>query len=312
MAGSPRSGQPRVPGTIEVPKPYDATTKFLVEGFPADWLAFAGFGPLGRVDVIDANLSTITAEADKVLRVDGPEPWLAHVELQTSHEASLPRRLLRYNTLLDDRHDLPTRSVVVLLRPQADGDDLSGIYRRSLPGGADYLEFRYDVIRAWLQPVESVLLGGLGTLPMAPVCELAGMEPAEVIRRMQERIDREPREDAGLFWSATGILMGLRYRREEIRELLRGVRGMKESSFYQMILEEGEVKGEARGVAKGKVAEARRILLILGRDRWGEPDAVWVEMIESLDDLERVESLIKQLHRVSSWADLLAVPPGGE
>ena len=299
-----------------MPKPYDATTKFLVESFPADWLAFAGLGPLGRGDVIDANLSTITAEADKVLRVDGPEPWLAHVELQVSHEASLPRRLLRYNTLLDDRHDLPTRSVVVLLRPQADGDDLSGVYRRSLPGGAAYLEFHYHVIRAWLQPVESVLLGGLGTLPMAPVSDLAGMEPAEVIRRMQERVDAGSREDVGLFWSATGILMGLRYRREEIRELLRGVRAMKESVFYQMILEEGEARGEARGVAKGeaqgKLEEARRIVLRQGQRRFGPPDPGTLATIESIESVERLESLLDRVLDVSNWEELLADSPDGE
>ena len=289
-----------------MPKPYDATTKFLVEGFPADWLAFAGLGPLGRVDVIDANLSTITAEADKVLRVDGPEPWLAHVELQVSHEANLPRRLLRYNTLLDDRHDLPTRSVVVLLRPQADGDDLSGVYLRSLPGGTAYLEFRYDVIRAWLQPVESILLGGLGTLPMAPVSDLAGMEPAEVIRRMEERVDRESRGDAGLFWSATGILMGLRYRREEIQELLRGVRAMKESVFYQMILEEGEAKGEAKGKLEGKLEEARRIVRQLGQRRFGPPDPGTVATIEAIESIERLESLLDRVLDVSNWENLLA------
>lgn len=213
-----------------MPKPYDATTKFLVEGFPADWLAFAGLGPVGRVAVIDANLSTITAEAEKVLRVDGPEPWLAHVEFQTSHQAGFPRRLLRYNTLLDDRHDLPTRCLAVLLRPEADGPDLSGVYRRSLPGGDEFLEFRYGVVRAWLQPVESLLTGGLGTLPMAPVSDVTREALPEVIRRMGERIDHEPAATSGLLWSATGILMGLRHPPGLIEDLLRGVRNMKESS----------------------------------------------------------------------------------
>ena len=266
-------------------KPFDATIKYLVEGFPADWLALAGLGLVERVAAVDANLSTITAEADKVLRVEAPEPWLAHFELQSSREAHLPRRLLRYNTLLDDRHDLPTRSILVLLREQADGDDLSGIYRRSIPGNPVHLEFHYQVIRAWQQPVESVLAGGIGTLPLAPVSNLAGLEPEEVIRRMRERVDREVREDAGLFWSATGILMGLRYPSEEVVQLLRGVRGMKESSFYKMILKEGEADGLAKGVAQGKVEEARRILFIIGRDRWGEPDPRVVEAIESLNDL---------------------------
>jgi hypothetical protein len=83
-----------------VAKPFDATIKYLVEGFPADWLALAGLGLVERVAAVDANLSTITAEADKVLRVEAPEPWLVHIEFQTSHEANFPRRLLRYNSLL--------------------------------------------------------------------------------------------------------------------------------------------------------------------------------------------------------------------
>ena len=44
-------------------------------------------------------MSTVTAEADKVIRVDGPEPWLVHIELQTGFDRALPRRLLRYNAL---------------------------------------------------------------------------------------------------------------------------------------------------------------------------------------------------------------------
>jgi predicted transposase YdaD len=292
-----------------VPKRYDATLKYLVEAYPTDWLTLAGFGPVERVTTIDANLSTITAEADKVIRVEGPEPWLAHVELQSGHDADFPRRLLRYNALLDERHNLPTRSIVVLLREQADGDDLTGIYRRSLPGSPDYLTFHYQVIRAWQVPVKSVLAGGLGILPMAPVSNLADLEPPEVIRQMQERVDRETKVDAGRFWLATGILMGLRrYSPEEIIDLLKGVRGMRESSFYQMILEEGE----AKGVAKGKVEEARRILLRQGQHRFGLADQATVDAIDSIDLIEGIEGLLDRLLDVSSWEELLAVPPEGE
>ena len=291
-----------------MPKPYDATTKFLVEGFPADWLALAGLTPSGRVEVVDANLSTITAEADKVLRVAGPDPWLSHVEFQASHEGHLPRRLLRYNVLLDDRHDLPTRSLVVLLRPVADGPDLSGVYRPALPGGPDFLEFRYDVLRIWELPVEAILAGGLGTLPLAPVSDLAATTPEEVIRRMKGRIDREPPPIPGNLWSATGLLMGLRYQLDFIVPLLRGVRDMKESSFYQYILAEGKVEGKA----EGKAEEAKKLLRRIGQRRFGEPDPRAAEAIESLDDLESVESLVERSYLASSWAELLAMPPGDE
>jgi predicted transposase YdaD len=280
-----------------------------VESYPADWLAFAGLGPVERVASVDSNLSTIIAEADKVLRVEGPDPWLAHFELQSGREAHLPRRLLRYNALLDERHGLPTRSILVLLREQADGDDLSGIYRRSFPGAPDHLEFHYQVVRAWQQPVESVLRGGLGTLPMAPVALLGDMEKEEVIRRMRERIDPEPEIIAKELWGVTGLLMGLRYPKEEVNWLLRGVPDMKESTVYQMILEEGEAKGVAQGKIEGKIEEARRILFLIGRDRWGEPDPGMVETIESLDDLARVEALVKRSYRAMSWEELLADIP---
>src|SRR4051794_13258183 len=99
-------------------KRFDATVKGLLERGPSDWPALAGFA--GRqVEVIDADVSTVTAASDKVLRVRDTPPWLMDVNFQTGPDASLPRRVHLYNALLEDRHDLPVRSVVVLLRKQA-------------------------------------------------------------------------------------------------------------------------------------------------------------------------------------------------
>ena len=54
-------------------KPFDITTKSLLEGYPESWLAYLGLVPDGPVTVIDTDLATVTAEADKVFRIDGPE-----------------------------------------------------------------------------------------------------------------------------------------------------------------------------------------------------------------------------------------------
>src|SRR5262249_19795497 len=64
--------------------PFDATLKDLVERYPADWPAQLGLSASGPVDLIDADLSTITTQADKLIRVNDPEPWLLHLELQAS------------------------------------------------------------------------------------------------------------------------------------------------------------------------------------------------------------------------------------
>jgi hypothetical protein len=109
-----------------MPKPFDVTTKVLLESDPAAWLDFVGLPKTGPVSVIDADLSTVLAEADKVIRVGGPAPWLTHIEFQASYDRILIQRVLTHNVLQNRRHNLPVQSVVILLRKEADGPDLTG------------------------------------------------------------------------------------------------------------------------------------------------------------------------------------------
>jgi hypothetical protein len=153
-------------------KRFDASLKHLFETYPQDWLAYLrphlGVPSAGPAKLIDSDVSTVSAAADKVLHVGGRESWLLHLELQSSHFHRLAEQLLLYNVLLSDRHDLPVRSVVLLLRPEADRGSLTGVLRKAWPKGQPYLEFHYTVVRLWQQPVGALLGGGPGLLPLAP------------------------------------------------------------------------------------------------------------------------------------------------
>src|SRR5260221_2736030 len=116
-------------------KRFDAILKHLPEDYPQDWAQLAGVKRPARVTVIDADVSTVTAAADKVLRVDEPDPWLLHLEFQASYDATLSHRLLQYNVLLGVRHSLPVRSVAILLRREADGKTMTANLQFKLPHG---------------------------------------------------------------------------------------------------------------------------------------------------------------------------------
>ena len=73
-------------------KPFDAATRHLVEIDPLAWLELAGLAGTDA-ELIDANLSTVTSEADRILHVKTPE-YLAHVELQATYKSDLPMFLL--------------------------------------------------------------------------------------------------------------------------------------------------------------------------------------------------------------------------
>jgi predicted transposase YdaD len=126
-----------------------------------------------------------------------------------------------------------------------------------------------------------------------------------MLERMRQRLaPAEHRETAPDLWTATYILMGLRYEQEAIHRLLRGVRKMKESVTYQAIIEEGREEGVLRGIPKG----ACHTLLVQGTEKFGEPSPEVKERLEAIDDLHRLDQLSLRLLAAESWEELLDLP----
>jgi hypothetical protein len=72
---------------------------------------------------------------------------------------------------------------------------------------------------------------------------------------------------------------------------------MKESSFYQGIVEEGRIE------------EAHRILLRVGKNRFGGPPTTDQQsVIDAINDAARLEDLVVRAGQVGSWAELLKAP----
>jgi predicted transposase YdaD len=195
----------------------------------------------------------------------------------------------------------------MLLRQEADGPAMSGLLQQHLPDGSLYHEFRYNVVRIWERSVEEILAGGLATLPLAPIAKIAPGELPELIRRMEQRIDSEATQaEAAELWVAAFLLTGLIYPRDFTKPLFQGIRAMKESSAYQLILDEGRAEGELRGEMRGEMREAAKLLKKLGTRRFGAPDHSVLVVIEAITDLERIELLLERMLDASSWEELLA------
>jgi predicted transposase YdaD len=87
---------------------------------------------------------------------------------------------------------------------------------------------------------------------------------------------------------------------------------VKDSSFYQVVLEEGIEKGRQDGLEQGerwgRLWEAQKILIRQGRIRFGRLPKATRTAIEAIDDLERLERLSEHLLTATNWADLLSEP----
>jgi hypothetical protein len=223
-------------------KQYDAALKHLIDAFADDWGVFlcAQLGlPAGcRAELIEADLSTVSAQADKLFRVTGPLEEYIHFGLESGWAGDIPGRMLVYNILAGHRYGGPVRSVAILLRPEANATGLTGELARADAQGREYLRFRYDVVRLWEMPAAPVLEGPLGVMPLGLLTNEAQPELTRHLQRVSERALAEaaPAKSADV-WTSCLIVLGLRYDKQELSQLLKEVRGMKESAGYQMILE---------------------------------------------------------------------------
>jgi predicted transposase YdaD len=311
-------------------KPFDVTLKSLLEDAPEDWPILAGV-PNPKVTVIDSDIATISGAADKVLHLEGPPPWIMHFEFQSGPDASLPARSNLYSAAMEIRHDLPVQTVVVLLSPRAHLGSITGTHEVKLHHVAEpYRIFRYQLIRVWELPVDSLLHGGLGQMALAPISDVREAELPGVIGAMKQRAAKvRDRARRGRWWTAVNILMGLRYDKILVDQLLEGVMEMEESVTYQAIvakgMAEGLAKGEAEGLAKGEAEglakgmakgeakgarqELRKVLLRLGAEQFGEPAPDWAAAaLAQMDDLEQLEALATKVLHAASWKELLPPP----
>jgi predicted transposase YdaD len=222
---------------------YDVSLKELVWDHPVACLERFGIGPPGPVEVIDSDITTLTASADKVIKVGGPEPYLVVIEFQTYHDTNIARTLWYRHVALDYRHNVPVLTVLVLVRKEANSPVLVGTYERHAPNGRRTNWYNFEVVRLWEEDPDSFLTASVVLVPLTPLTDVLEDALPDLIRRMTARIDSEPKPQADKLWTATYILMGLRYPTELVDRLLQGVQNMKESTTYQAILQEGRIEG---------------------------------------------------------------------
>src|SRR5436190_1793873 len=105
---------------------FDATLKDIVAEHPSDFAAVFGLPTSESVTALNVDLSTVSAATDVALGYGDPIQQIVDLNFQSGPDTGLPGRLLSYNGILFARHIVPVRSILILLRPKADGANLTG------------------------------------------------------------------------------------------------------------------------------------------------------------------------------------------
>ena len=82
--------------------------------------------------------------------------------------------------------------------------------------------------------------------------------------------------------------------------------GLKEwNVLTSPIVEEWKAEAALAATAQANLNEARRILVRLGRKRWGDPPAAKLAALSAVTDLEYLEEMAERLLDANTWDELL-------
>lgn len=106
---------------------FDVAAKEMVWDDPVAWLERFGIACANAVDVIDSDITTLTAAADKVIRVAEPEPYLKEGR-QEGEGMGRVREAQRFLRLLGMRRfDPPNSAIDAVLEAIDDVDRLEAL-----------------------------------------------------------------------------------------------------------------------------------------------------------------------------------------
>ena len=259
---------------LRVAIPYDQSFKLLADDDPrAAMAAFAGI-PLDadiEVQPLDRELNLSTLRVDNLYRCrQAGKEFLIHFEAVSRYRAEVLDWQVEHVRAIVAKYQLPCRSYLPLL---TDG----GVPKRfprylKCQYGDYYSRVRLRVVRLWKIPARRILkMGRLSLLPWTALMAGTPEEFAESLQTLKASGNRSLPDQMML-------LRGLRYgKKKMIEEVLAHMTMeelIKESSYSQWLMEEGEKigikKGEKRGIKKGEKIGIQHTLTQLLTTRFGQ------------------------------------------
>lgn len=294
--------------TLRADKPYDDNLRRLVHAIPEAFISWL-LGKAQLIERLPEKLQTWKLEVDALLRVvfDGKE-MLLHIEFQAYNDSSMPERLLRYNVLARSEYNLPVLSCVIyLLR---DGNVQPSPLRWTVPTGQDILEFHFGSIELGeMSPEELLVIDQPGLLVLLPLTK--GGANREVTEKMFTGLEASGQTElvaiggtlASLIFSKehSPDLGWLHRRLHEMHDILR------ESPYYQEILQEGRQEGLEEGLQeglqKGELKGLREMLLTLVQTRFPKLTRIAKGLATITDDSSTLQHLILKMSLAQSFEE---------
>ena len=265
---------------------YDSAIKCISPELSAD-IATLVLGRKPDLKQISESLPSDERLVDFLAKMTGDDESILHIEFQTKYDSNMPVRMLAYHARIVERYGLPVYPVVVYLT-QTDRP-IETTYS-SYIGGKHIFTFNYDVIKVWELKSKTVFrdeLAGLYALtPLMPDADLA-----ECREKLIGAVEHNLISASSYMCMAT--FARLKYSKEVVKNMIED-KLLKQSPFYEDLMEEGRVEGRV----EGRDENAEKSLITVLSARFGSVSARMSERIHTLR--ERNSALLDELIKLAA------------
>jgi predicted transposase YdaD len=275
-------------------KPADVSTKRLISLAPNNWVKWVTQIPdVVAGEILNSEFQWISRESDVLIRAESKEygEFMVLNELQLRYKSELPRRMRAYAGLAEEKYKLPTYPVLINILKTGDAE-IPTRFESNLAG----LEVRQDyrVINLWEVDVKIALEQPLPSLlPFVPI--LKGGEDESIIRealRLLQADEQLNQLETVLAFFATFVLDS-----SLVQEIMRwDMTVLRESPWYQEILQQGEQKGEK----KDRLSSIELCLEV----KFGNEGLKFMPKISEISDLETLKTIQRSILTVESLEEL--------
>lgn len=216
---------------------------------------------------------------------------ILHLEFQREKDENMDRRMWAYNAAMDINTSKPVYSVLVYLVKK--GNLVESPYVQKIPGTGMGHHFAFQVIKLWEIPSEVIKQSGFEELlPLLPLTK--GGQNLETVDDMITELVARNRSDllelghlcAGLVFDDEISRQWLKERFSKVQEII------KESWVYQETIEQGREEGRQQAFQQAAISVVRA--------RFPELEQFAIDIIETVSDLHRLQTLIVELSGASS------------
>jgi predicted transposase YdaD len=226
----------------------DVSGKWLLGDAPDEWVRWMLADQTLEVEeLLSAEFQHMLRHSDALLRVrDARGPFLLLVELQLHYDPKMPRRIQAYAALAEEKYGLLVYSLVFYLLPPSPGVDLPDRYYSEFRGQVARRDFR--VVKAWeLEARDVVERGPLALVPLTPLMRGADEDLVRAGARVLREQGADEEMEVALALFASFVMSA-----ERVQQIVRWEMAvLRESPWYQEIVQEGRQEGLQEGLQKG-------------------------------------------------------------